>query len=97
MIKFISGNFDDKVAFLDSKEGVGFSGLTKKISPFTYSYFDENNYIYTRKEDRFIRYDSVDAFRWEAFYGDDNLNKVELMLVNPEVIKDKTKIVKELI
>ena len=97
MIKFISGNFDDKVAFPDFKEGVGFSGLTKKIICFTYSYFDASNYIYTRKEDRFIRYDSVSAFRWEAFYGKDDLNKVELMLVNPEVIRDKEKIIKELI
>ena len=96
MIKFIRGNFDDKVAFPDFKEGVGFSGLTKKIICFTYSYFDESNYIYTRKEDKFIRYDSVSAFRWEAFYGKD-LNKVELMLVNPKVVRDEDKIVKELI
>ena len=96
MIKFISGNFDDKVTFPNFKAGVGFSGLTKKITCFTYSYFDENNYIYTRKEDRFIKYDSITAFRWEAFYGKD-VNKVELMLINPEVIKDKDKIAKELI
>jgi len=96
MIKFQSGNFDDDVAFPDFKEGVGFSGLTKKITCFTYSYFEESNYIYTKKEDRFIKYDRVTAYRWEAFY-DNNLNKVKLMLLNPEVVKDKEKIVKELI